>query len=139
MPTAMQKIDNIDELNALRDQQRAVVFLWVDWAIHARHSARAAEEMSDRWNHQHNDATIALSQVDLTEQSGEMWDAMNDWLASQDIADATGLLYGGAGAVIWIRSGEIIRYVINANAETVDGLLEIMNHSFGSQEPTDAT
>lgn len=135
----MQKIETTVELNALIEQHRAVVFLWVEWAIHARHSAKVAKQFIDRWNRQHPKATITLSKIDVSEQSGKMWDSMTDWLESQDIPDATGLLYGGAGAIIWIRSGKIVRYVVNAAANGVDGLLVTTDQVLGTVNPNNAT
>ena len=78
-------------------------------------------------------------QIDLSEQSGDIWDAVAEWLESQDIPDAGSLMYGGGGAIIWVRSGNIVRYVINANSEPVDGLMTRMSQAFGTLESNNAT
>ncbi len=131
----MHKIQDTAQLDALLSQPRAVVVLWVDWAIHARRSADSAEQMIARWNREHPDASVDLSQIDLSEQAGEIWDAAGDWLSSQKVADVGVLMYSGAGSILWMRSGHLVRYVLNGNSKTVDELLELMNESFGPLEP----
>lgn len=130
----MQRIESTADLDKLRDQERAVVFLWVNWAIHALHSANIAERMIAEWNREHPNADIDLLQIDVSEQSGDIWDAVAVWFESQHIPDVGSLMYGGAGSIIWVRSGTIMQYVINANTETLDGLLALMSQSFGTPE-----
>jgi hypothetical protein len=130
----MLKIETIADLEKLRGREFAVVFIYVDWAIHARQSANTAERMIADWKSEHPSANIDLSQIDLSEQSDEMWDAVEEWLGSQSIPDVGSLMHGGAGSVMWVRSGTIVRYVINANSETVNGLVALMSQSFGAQK-----
>ncbi len=130
----MHKIKTIADLDKLRVQERAVVFVWVDWAIHARQSVRTAERMIADWNSEHPGANMDMWQIDLSEQSGEMWDAVEEWLRSQSIPNAGLLMYEGYGAIMWVRSGTIVRYVINANSETVNGLVALMSQCFSGQE-----
>jgi hypothetical protein len=130
----MLKIETIADLDILRERQCAVVFIWVDWAIHARQSAGNAERMIAEWNGKHPNLITDLLRIDLSEQSGEMWNAVEEWLGSQSISDAGSLIHGGAGSIMWVRSGTIVRYVVNANTETVDGLVALMSQSFSGQE-----
>ena len=130
----MLEIKTIADLDKLREQECAVVFIWVDWAIHARHSASTAERMITDWNSEHPGANIDLSQIDLSEQSGNMWEAVHIWLESQSVPDIGPLMFGGVGSIMWVRLGTIVQYVINANSETVNGMVALMSQCFSGQE-----
>jgi hypothetical protein len=114
----MLKVKTIADLDKLRAQECAVVFVRVDWAIHSHQSASRAELMIADWKSENPTANIDLLQIDLSGQSGEMWDAVEEWLGSQSIPDAEALMYGGYDPIMWVRSGTIVRYVINAKSET---------------------
>ena len=83
----MQRVETIADLNQLRRQTFAVVFIWVDWAIHAHHSAHTAERMITDWNRKYPSMTMVLSRIDLSEQCSEMWHAVAEWIGSQSISD----------------------------------------------------
>ncbi len=89
--------------------------------------------MVDRWNRQHLDAPILLWKIDVSQQSGAIWDEVDAWLTSGGVANKNSLMLGGAGGMIWIRSGQIVGHVVNANAATVDRLLEMTEALFGDQ------
>ncbi len=126
----MLEVNTIADLDKLCDQDCAVVFIWVDWSMHARQSASIAIRMVADWRSKHPDANIDLLQIDLSEQSGEMWDAVEQWLGSQDIQDAGSLMYGGAGALLWVRSGMIVQYVVNASSEAAESLAALTWQAF---------
>ena len=135
----MRKIENNAHLDLLLSEHRAVVFLSVDWAMHARHSARVAQRLIERWNREQTDAPLVLSMINLTEQTGEMWDSVADWLAAQDIHDSNALMYGGVGPIIWLQSGRIVQYVTDASAETDDALIDRMVQAFADNQTENAT
>jgi hypothetical protein len=68
------------------------------------------------WNGKHPNLITDLLRIDLSEQSGEMWNAVEEWLGSQSISDAGSLMHGGAGSIMWVRSGTIVRYVVTVFA-----------------------
>jgi hypothetical protein len=71
-------------------------------------------------------------QIDLSEQSGDVWDATLKWLESQKIPDAPQLMYCGAGPLLWIRGGTIKNVIMNPNSTTFDILMALTESSFGT-------
>ena len=135
----MQNIENSNQLKSVRAKEHAVVFLYVDWSMPARVSATNAKQMIDRWNRDRPNQVATLSMIDISEQSGEIWDATDNWLTSQDLPNRSGLLSAGAGSILWIQSGRVVQYVLNAGAETVDDLLDRMYESLDSHGAPNAT
>lgn len=77
-------------------------------------------------------------QIDLSEQAGEVWDAMLKWLESQKILDAPQLMYCGAGPLLWIRDGTIENVIMNPNSTTLDKLMAMTERSFGASNDHEA-
>ena len=71
-------------------------------------------------------------QIDLSEQSGDVWDATLKWLESQTIPDAPQLMNCGAGPLLWIRGGAIKNLIMNPNSTTFDNLMAVTESSFGT-------
>ena len=104
----MTPLINKLELDAARAQPFAVIFFSVNWSNFA-HQSRATVENA-----------IALRQaktsperyfvVDVSEQCGELWDALQEWLQAVEMDN---VLTSGSGPLLWLRSGSIVHQVID--------------------------
>ena len=120
------------EICALPLTTNTIIQLWVDWAIHAQQSFVVAKRLIANWNQTHQQAHLGLMQIDLSEQSGDVWDATLKWLESQTIPDAPQLMNCGAGPLLWIRGGAIKNLIMNPNSTTFDNLMAVTESSFGT-------
>ncbi len=57
------------------------------------------------------DRLIPTFTIDVSDQSGELWDALAKWLATQDQGPWE-LLGCGAGAIAWLQNGRVVHQVI---------------------------
>ncbi|MGE0529663.1 MAG: hypothetical protein AB7P49_21635 [Bdellovibrionales bacterium] len=125
------RIDNFCDLEKLCNQECGVIFIWVNWSMFARNSAKIVERLNCCWNQQHPSKKIEFLQIDLSDQFGDMWENVRKWLESQNITHSGELMFGGVGSIVFVQSGTILHYVINPNSETVGGLLKMMTQVFG--------
>lgn len=99
------------ELAAALRQPRAFLFLWVNWAIHARNSQVVVEQVVAIWQADHPDQPVPCYVADVSDQCGEVWDALAEWLTSEG-RPAGHLMMSGAGPLIWVRSGHAVLHVL---------------------------
>lgn len=64
----------------------------------------------------HADCQIPFFRVDLSEQCGELWEATCAWLGNE-------VAYGGNGALVWLRNGEVYKSVSSASEHSINELL----------------
>jgi hypothetical protein len=104
-------IRNKSEFAAAVSLPRAYLFLWVNWAIHARHSRVVVEELLAAWQSAHPEQVVPCYVADVSEQCGEVWDALAEWLTAED-RPAGNLMMSGAGSLLLIRSGHVVLHVL---------------------------
>ena len=68
--------------------------------------------------------------VDLSEQCGEVWDAVREWLSGEGSL-ANALTYGGYGALLWVRGGGVVECAPYAARVDARELLAITRRVFG--------
>jgi hypothetical protein len=107
----MYPITAIPDLDEARLQPRALVFLWVNWAGQARQSEIVVRKLVEKWHSAHPTVPIPVYRVDLSDQSGEVWEAISSWLQSEG-RPVDRLTFGGYGSLLWITSGSIIAHSI---------------------------
>lgn len=108
----MTPIRSRGELEAALTQPRALLFLWVNWAIHARWSHRVVETLVTSWQSEHPEQELPWFTADITEGAGELWDALAEWLAAQEL-DPDHLLLSGVGPLLWLRSGRVLHHTLD--------------------------
>jgi hypothetical protein len=106
----MKPITTAHDLDELRSLPRAFVFIYVNWAIQARHSDAAFRDFVTAWDSTEPDCSIPVYRVDLSDQAGEVWTTLRKWLREEG-QPYDQLTYGGYGALLWIRSGAVIASV----------------------------
>jgi hypothetical protein len=125
---APKRISTFAELEAIRLCPRAMVFLWVDWAIQARKSVVAFEGLLARWKVEHPELSVESFVVDVSGQEGETWEAVRQWLAEQH-QPVDELTFSGCGAVLWLLAGTIVGHTLYAG-QNPDVLLARTKASF---------
>jgi hypothetical protein len=107
----MTPIRNKSELAVAQSEPRAFLFLWVNWAIHALNAGKVVEEVVAAWQVEHPDEPAPCYIVDVSDQSGELWDALAEWLNSEG-RPAGDLMMSGVGPLLWMRSGRVVLHVL---------------------------
>jgi hypothetical protein len=106
----MNPITTAQDLEELRSLPRAIVFMYVNWAIQARHSDAAVRDFVTAWASTEPDYSIPVYRVDLSDQEGEVWTTIRKWLKEEG-QPYDQLTYGGYGALLWIRWGAVVASV----------------------------
>ncbi len=107
---SMKLIASAADLDEVRSLPRALVFIYVNWAVQARHSDAACREYLAKLQREHPSEEIPAYRMDLSEQEGDVWLGLRKWLKDEG-QPHDWLSYGGYGAMLWIRSGAVAAYV----------------------------
>jgi hypothetical protein len=91
-------------------QVRAFLFLYVNWAIHAQKSMSTVEAVAATWDSSHPSIPAPCYIVDVSEQSGEVWDALADLLKNEERPVGL-LMMSGGGPLLWVHEGHIAAHV----------------------------
>jgi hypothetical protein len=106
----MKPITTAHDLEEVRSRPRALVFIYVNWAIQARHSDAAFRDFVAAWASTEPDCSVPVYHVDLSDQEGEVWTTIRKWLRDEG-QPYDQLTYGGYGALLWIRTGAVVASV----------------------------
>ena len=63
------------------------------------------------WQAEHPDHPVPCCTLDLSDQCGEVWDALAAWLTSEG-RPASELMMSGAGLLVSVRSGRGVLHVL---------------------------
>ncbi len=106
----MKDITSIADLDKMRSLPRALVFIYVNWAMQARRSDAACHRLLSALQREYQSEDIAVYRVDLSDQEGEVWIAIRKWFKDGG-QPYDSLSYGGCGALLWVRLGAVAAYV----------------------------
>ena len=106
----MKLIASAAGLDEMRSLPRALVFIYVNWAIQARRSDAACRDFLAKLQREYPSEEIPVYRVDLSEQEGEVWVGIRKWLKEEGQPHDS-LSYGGNGAMLWVRKGMVAAYV----------------------------
>lgn len=106
----MKQIATTADLDEMRSLPRALVFIFVNWAMQARRSDAACHEFLSTLKSEHQSKDIPVYRVDLSEQEGDIWMGFRSWLKDGG-QPYDSLSYGGYGAMLWVRLGTVAAYV----------------------------
>jgi hypothetical protein len=90
---------------------RAFVFLFVNWSGPAWAAQSIVRNVVESWQAARPDLAAPCYKADLSEQSGEVWDAVRAWLTAEG-RPADALTFGGYGPILWLRSGRVIAHAL---------------------------
>lgn len=119
------------ELAAAQSQVRAFIFMWVDWSMHARNSRALVEEVVAEWQSDHPDQALPCYVADLSNQCGEVWSALTEWLTAEG-RPARHLMVSGVGSLLWVRSGHVVIHVLAPLEYGVAKLMTVSRSVFES-------
>jgi hypothetical protein len=88
-------------------QVRAFVFLSVNWAIHAKSSQALVEAVVESWQKKQPQLAAPYFIADVSEQCGEVWDELGEWLKVEG-RPAGQLLMSGAGPLLLIHNAHVV-------------------------------
>jgi hypothetical protein len=125
----MNPVATAAELQKVRSLPRAFVFLWVGWAIQARHSEIAVRELLTAWATEQPGCPAPAFRADLSDQQGEVWEAVRGWLRAQG-QPVDPLTFGGYGALLWLRAGSVVASVPNAASVEQSTLVAATRRAF---------
>jgi hypothetical protein len=108
--SSMKLIASAADVDEVRSLPRALVFIYVNWAIQARHSDTACRDFLATLQREYPGEEIPVYRVDLSEQEGEVWVGIRKWLKEEG-QPHDWLSYGGYGAMLWVRLGKVAAYV----------------------------
>jgi hypothetical protein len=101
----------------------------VNWSIQARHSLSQAESLIGVLRAQPTDWQFNEYRLDLSEQSGELWNATRTWLASEG-ENVDTLTWGGYGSLLWLRNGKVVDRAFSAGEASKGDLLARTESAF---------
>lgn len=107
----MTQIQNPADLAAALAQPRAFLFIWANWAIQARSSYSVVAQIIGSWAAEHPDQPAPCYIADVSDQCGEVWDALAAWLAVEG-CPAGPIMTSGVGPLLWLRSGNVVHHVL---------------------------
>ena len=131
---AMKSITNIDDLQEARSAPRALVFIWVNWAVQARQSEAALNKLRESWQCVFPQHPIPMYRADLSDQEGEVWDAIRALLETEG-RPVDPLTYGGNGALLWMSAGKILIHSVYLAQLEAPKLLLVTRSVFEVSEP----
>lgn len=108
--TSMNLVASAADLDEVRSKPRAIVFIYVNWAIQARHSDVACLDFLATLLREYPGEEIPVYRVDLSDQEGEVWVGIREWLKDEN-QPHNSLSYGGNGAMLWVLRGKVAAYV----------------------------
>jgi hypothetical protein len=130
----MIPIANASDLRELLTQPRAFVFLAVIWAVHSRRSEQVARRLIEDSNSDQIASPIPAYRIDLSDQKGELWDAVHKWLRDEKQA-VDQFTLGGYGSLLLIRSGRIVASVVYVADHDYGDMLELARTAFENSSP----
>jgi hypothetical protein len=120
-----------NDLAVLRTEPRAILFLWVNWSGPARTSRTLLEQTVELLREAFPDNPLPCFFVDVSDQCGEIWDALIEWLTTEG-RPADQLMWSGAGPILWLRSGRVILHVLAPLQFTASQLAAVTRSAFES-------
>jgi hypothetical protein len=126
----MKPIGTIADLNEARSREHSLIFVWVNWAIQARHSEKLIRQVIETLDRDHPECKFYPYRVDVSDQEGEIWDALVTWLRNEPQCKGN-ILSSGCGALLWLRNGAIVASLTNALVYDRAKLVAVTRSIFG--------
>jgi hypothetical protein len=117
----MKKVQNVAELATHLASLRAVTFLEVEWSSTAVIAGRQLRSVVDAHTTELGAVGVALADVDVSSQRGDVWDFIDAWLRDRGTRPGP-LLFGGHGSILWSRGGRLVDHVVDGYSQTADGI-----------------
>ena len=128
-------LDMIERLNSVADFDQSltnpnlILFAFAAWSGPSHQSRDAINGAYTQIRRAFPKLEISIYEIDFTDQSGEIWDRVAAWLASQSNIDPS-YMDSGAGSVAWVRDGNVVDSVVNAHHTGTAALIDLSVHAF---------
>ena len=118
-------IANVADLEEALSQVNAIVFFSVQWSVQSRRSEEIAKRLVEEVNSNRSGPMIPGYRLDLSDQKGDIWDAVLTWL-NHEKQPVSEMMFGGTGSLVLIRSGHIVGSEIYVAGRNYLELLEFV-------------
>lgn len=124
-------IDSVTAFDEMLTAPAAVVFLHVVWSTYAIRGRRIVQdfELATRQNALRVGLDVTCWEIDVSDQTGAVWDATARWLTPQT-EQGHSLMWGGYGSLLWCAAGELRSVAISAERMTWPDLMERTREAF---------
>src|SRR5436190_1617638 len=126
----MKQVLTKADLNEVRSQERAFLFLWVVWSCSARHSEVALKKLVKSWSNEYPDKPAHAYRVDVSDEKGGGWDVIREWIRSE-VHPQVLSLFGGNGELLWLHAGKVSAVVPHIARIEHDTLMATTRMAFG--------
>lgn len=96
-----------------------LLHLDVDWAMQAMQSRKSIGRLADRILSHPRLSSVRICRVDCSAQEGELWSYLLQW---SEVNFRGNYVYGGCGALVWLRDGQVRESAEYAARLSVDEL-----------------
>jgi uncharacterized protein (TIGR02996 family) len=125
----VREVATPDDLREATRTERGVLFLGVSWSVQSYRSRAVVAEMVRAWLRGGPAAPVAFYRVDLSDQECAVWDGVAKWLAPPRVPAE---LWGGGGALVWVRRGTVCDHLVSAAGHGVEALVERTRRAFAA-------
>lgn len=81
------------------------------------------------WQKAHPDQDVPCYRVDVSDQSGELWDALAQWLTDENRPTGQ-LMMSGVGPLLWVQSGHVVLHMAAPLEHDAAKLAKLSNSVF---------
>ena len=126
----------IERLSSVADFDRSltntnlILFEFAAWSGPSHQSRGVVTDAFAQLRRSAPTLDISIVEIDVTEQSGDIWDRVTAWLTDQNNVDPTTYMYSGAGSVAWVRDGNVVDSIVNAHHTGTAGIVDRSVHAF---------
>lgn len=123
-----ERIHEDEDLQSILQSPKLILYVDVDWSANAVYSRPFVAQFRDALEKDDRFAGVVFRRVDLTHQTGPIWDSMEKWLSDQG-ADP-GVMSSGGGSLVWARAGKVIDSLNTVVGVDIKNLVEITGNAF---------
>ena len=127
-------IESVAEFEDALSRPAMVLFIWVNWSGQARDSERRFQSAYDRWCAIRSDEVVPAYRLDVSEQSGELWDHLANWLSRHVQREQVHtLMIGGVGSLLCWRDSAIVDVLLYAGGVAKESDIDLrFDAAFGA-------
>ena len=127
-----ETIQTRDEFERLITNEAVIIHIDVNWSGYAVQARPLVLRVRELIAQKEAYADVVFRRIDLSDQSGEMWDTLKEWFRNQP-SDGT-VMFSGYGAIVWVRSGRVVGEIHYAAHTGVESLVSRTVTAFGEPD-----
>ena len=123
----MNQLRSDEDLATMLSGKRAALFVFVDWSEYARRGLDVFKEAESKLTPKSSTGDIVWWLADISSTESSVSVALHQWLKLQEQQGKVRIFPGvalGNGAVVWIKSGNIVELEPSAERSGVETLIQ---------------